>query len=260
MVDQPAQKVVIVATHGIDDPERATIPLVMGNAALAMESKVVRVLQASGVALAPKGLYEHLLAAGFEPAQKLLESFIELGGKVLVCIPCIESRKIAPEFLVPAAERVKAARVVSEILDADAVLSYGSELHTDTTSYPIRIIGNIGPIPNPDPTGRACWISAGGRVLRTSGGLKIHLPSPRIRCRGSIMCTSFSQFIPVRARRSREPGVDQLGKGIRFPSTSSVAPTFTTIPEKRDLLLPSNPKNRLLPTPTVIAPASRSSS
>jgi predicted peroxiredoxin len=118
------QKMVIVATHGMDHPELATIPLVVGNAALAMDTKVVLILQSAGVAIATKGIYEHIFAVGFDPAQKLLDSFVEFGGKILVCIPCLGPRQITPESLVPGAEPVKAARVVTELLEADAVVCY----------------------------------------------------------------------------------------------------------------------------------------
>jgi predicted peroxiredoxin len=121
--DEP-QKLVIVATHGMDNPELATVPLVVGNAALAMDTKVVLILQSAGVAIATKGIYEHISAVGFDPVQKLLGSFLEFGGKILVCIPCLEPRKITPENLVQGAEPAKAGRVVTELLGADAVVCY----------------------------------------------------------------------------------------------------------------------------------------
>jgi len=117
-------RLVIVATHGLDDPERATIPLVMGNAALAMDAKVTLVLQSMGVTIATRGTVEHISAVGFDPVAKLLASFFEFGGHVLVCIPCLESRKISVDELVPGALPVKAGRVVQEILDADSVVNY----------------------------------------------------------------------------------------------------------------------------------------
>jgi uncharacterized protein len=124
MPENEPSKLVIVANHGIDNPELATVPLVIGNAALAMDSKVVLVLQSSGVTIAARGIYEHISAVGFDPVQKLLDSFFEFGGKVLVCIPCLEPRKIPIDGLVKGAEPVKAARVVSEIQEADSVVCY----------------------------------------------------------------------------------------------------------------------------------------
>ncbi len=118
------EKLVIVATHGGENPEKATIPFVVGGAALAMETKVTVILQSQGVTLAAQGLYEHVHAPGFDPVKKLVDTFLELGGSILVCIPCLEARHIAPASLVPGAQMVKSGRLVQELLEAKAVVSY----------------------------------------------------------------------------------------------------------------------------------------
>ncbi len=124
MADSSSEKIVIFATHGSEDPEMATIPYVMGNAALAMDVPVTIVLQGAGVTLVQKGCYEHIFSAGFDPLTKLVDSFKEFGGKTFVCIPCIEARKITPDELVEGVELVKGARIVQEVLEAKAVLNY----------------------------------------------------------------------------------------------------------------------------------------
>lgn len=124
MEEKKSEKVVIFATRGGEDTERATLPWVIGNASLAMDAKVVMVLQATGVTLATKGLYDHIFAPGFDPLKKLVDSFLEFGGTILVCIPCIDQRKITADMLIQGATPVKAARVVQEMLDAKVVLSY----------------------------------------------------------------------------------------------------------------------------------------
>jgi len=118
------QKFVIMVTHGREDPERATIPFVMGAAALATEVDVVLGLQVEGVWLARKGEADQISAAGFPPLAKLLADFQELGGKILVCSPCMKSRGVAPEDLVDGSEVVAAARFVAEIASATNSLVY----------------------------------------------------------------------------------------------------------------------------------------
>jgi len=118
------EKIVIFATHGPEDPERASLPFVSANAALAMDVQASVVLQGTGVILATKGCYEHIFAAGLDPLEKLVKTFIEFGGKILVCMPCIEERKITPDMLVETAQPVKAGRVIQEVLEATAVLNY----------------------------------------------------------------------------------------------------------------------------------------
>ena len=121
---EKTDKVVILATHGPEDQERATFPFVMGNAALVMETEAVVVLQGAGVLLAQKGIYEHVFAGGLPPLQGLLETFLKNGGKLLVCTPCVKERKIEQPMLVEGAELVAGARVIQEVTTASGVLSY----------------------------------------------------------------------------------------------------------------------------------------
>ena len=117
-------KLVIIATHAEESPDKATIPFVMGSAALAMDADVSIILQVTGVYLALKGYADHVHAAGFPPLMELQETFFEAGGKLMVCSPCIQARKIKPEDLVPEAEVIAGASLVSEALSATNVVSY----------------------------------------------------------------------------------------------------------------------------------------
>lgn len=118
------EKLVVVATHSSEDAEMATIPFVLASSALAMESKATIALPGGGVELVTQGLYERVRARGFDPLMKLVDSFLALGGQILVCIPCIESREISPERLVPGVILAKGGRIVQELLESTAVVSY----------------------------------------------------------------------------------------------------------------------------------------
>lgn len=119
------EKLVIMATHGPEDPELATIPFVMACAALASDVEVVLGFQASGVCLVHRGEAEHVNAPEFPPLTKLMSDFVELGGTMLVCGPCIKSRELTAETdLVDGAEVVAAGRFVSEITSATNSLVY----------------------------------------------------------------------------------------------------------------------------------------
>jgi predicted peroxiredoxin len=124
MEESKPEKIVVFATHGPDDPERATLPFVCANAAVAMDVQATVVLQGAGVLLAKKGSYEHVFCPGFDPLKKLVDTFLEFGGKILVCIPCIQERQITNDMLIEKAEPAKAGRVVQEALEAKAVLNY----------------------------------------------------------------------------------------------------------------------------------------
>jgi uncharacterized protein involved in oxidation of intracellular sulfur len=124
VAEQRNEKVVIIATHGPEHPERATLPFVMGTAALVMEAEAIVILQSTGVLLAKKGCYEHIFAPGLAPLHELVEVFVEQGGKILVCTPCLHEREITDDMLVDAAELVAAGRAIQETLEASAVLNY----------------------------------------------------------------------------------------------------------------------------------------
>ncbi|MGZ5353175.1 MAG: DsrE family protein [Actinomycetota bacterium] len=122
MADQ--EKLVFMVTRGPDEPELATIPFVMGCAALASEVDAVLGFQGEGVRLAHEGIADKVEAPGFPPLAELLDTFRELGGKLLVCSPCMKSREIPAEALVEGAEIVAAARFVAELTSATNSLVY----------------------------------------------------------------------------------------------------------------------------------------
>jgi uncharacterized protein involved in oxidation of intracellular sulfur len=124
MSEKKSEKLMIFGTHGPEDPERACLPFVIGNAALVMEVEVTVMLQGTAVILAKKGCYEHVFAAGLPPLKELVDSFIEQGGTLLICTPCIQERQITPDMLVETAKPVKAGRAVIEILESDATMTY----------------------------------------------------------------------------------------------------------------------------------------
>jgi uncharacterized protein involved in oxidation of intracellular sulfur len=118
------EKLVFMVLHGPDHPEHATIPFVMGCAALASDVEVVLGFQADGVELVHAGEAASVHAAGFPPLAKLLADFRELGGTMLVCGPCINSRGITAADLIDGAEVVAAGRFVAEITSATNSLVY----------------------------------------------------------------------------------------------------------------------------------------
>ena len=118
------EKLVFMVLHGPSHPEHATIPFVMGCAALASDVHVVLGFQADGVELVRRGGADRVEAPAFPPLAKLMADFRELGGKMLVCGPCLKSRGIAAEDLIEGAEIVAAGRFIAEITSATNSLVY----------------------------------------------------------------------------------------------------------------------------------------
>ncbi len=124
-MSEKEEKVMFICTHAGDNPEKAAMPFVMGCAALAMDVKALIVLQGEGVYLAQKGYAEHMTKpGGFEPLTKLIADFLELGGELKVCVPCIKVRNIAESDLIEKAETTAAGQLITESLKADAVFNY----------------------------------------------------------------------------------------------------------------------------------------
>lgn len=120
-----ADKLVVMVTVGPDDPEKATIPFVMATAAQASDVEVLMGFQGSGAWLVMKGMAEKVEAHGFPPLADLMEAYVEAGGEMYVCGPCVKTRKIDAETeFVDGAKVVNAATFVEAVTAANATLVY----------------------------------------------------------------------------------------------------------------------------------------
>ena len=121
---ETSEKIVIITTTGGENPEKATIPFVMATAAQATDVVVSVILQSNSVVLAKKGEAEKVDAPEFMPAKQLIDAYIEMGGKLLLCSPCLKERNITRDDLIDGCEIIAAGTVISEVLSAKAVLTY----------------------------------------------------------------------------------------------------------------------------------------
>ncbi len=118
------EKIVYLLTHGPDDPERATLPFVLANATQAMDAEAVVVLQASAVLLGMANCLSHVHAAGLPPLKQLVDSYLEAGGRVLVCTPCVKERRIDEAELMPGMVLIASGALVQEMLSATSTVVY----------------------------------------------------------------------------------------------------------------------------------------
>ncbi len=125
MTEEKQEHIMYYATCGGEDPEKATMPFVMGVAALAMEIKATIVLQGNGVYLALDQYRKNMLpGGGFPKVDKLIKDFLELEGELLVCNPCIEERNIQESDLITGAQITAAGKLNLAAIEADAVFVY----------------------------------------------------------------------------------------------------------------------------------------
>lgn len=123
-MSQENRKLFIMATNGPENPELATIPFVMATAAQASDVDVVMGFQGNGSMLAVKCMSDHVAANGFPKLSDLIATYIEAGGKMYVCGPCVGSRQIKNEELIDGATIVGGAAFVDESLSANQSLIY----------------------------------------------------------------------------------------------------------------------------------------
>jgi uncharacterized protein involved in oxidation of intracellular sulfur len=98
-MNKSGKKLVIIATHAEENPGKATLPFVIGSSGLAMDVEVVIILQIAAVYLAVKGYADDIHAPEFAPLNELLDIFLDGGGGLMVCSPCIQARNIDSEKL-----------------------------------------------------------------------------------------------------------------------------------------------------------------
>jgi len=123
-MSEAGQKLFIMVTNGPENPELATIPFVMATAAQASDLEVVMGFQGNGSMLMIECMADHVFAQGFPKLKDLIDTYIEAGGKMYVCGPCVGSRQVKDDELIKGASIVGAATFVSESLSATQALIY----------------------------------------------------------------------------------------------------------------------------------------
>lgn len=92
------ERFLINATHATDDPDRATIALVMANAALTLGKDAVLLLVSEGARLAVPGVVDAIHEPGFAALRDLFDQFLEAGGQVWACSPCVAKRGLESDL------------------------------------------------------------------------------------------------------------------------------------------------------------------
>ncbi|MGD9676690.1 MAG: DsrE family protein [Candidatus Bipolaricaulia bacterium] len=118
--DYSKKSFLIVGTHGAENLEKATMVFACAGASAALGIKTKVFLTMDGVKLAQKGYAENLKpVTGMAPVSEMRDAFIQSGGKVQVCIPCLEARGIDKKEFIDGVEFVNLMDFSAEALDAD---------------------------------------------------------------------------------------------------------------------------------------------
>ena len=116
--------ILVNATHGNEDPERATLAFLVGNVAASADQDTVVLLTIEGVWLATKAYADNIHKEGFQPLKEIITSFVVNGGQVWACGACANPRGITEADLIEGARIVTAASAVERLAAGSASLSF----------------------------------------------------------------------------------------------------------------------------------------
>lgn len=106
---------VIHASRGPEDPERATLPFVLGNNAAVAGQEAVILLTIEAVHLATKGGADGVHKEGLPPLAEIMAEYVANGGAIWACQSCTKPRGIGEEQLIEGA-RIGTSMEVVELL------------------------------------------------------------------------------------------------------------------------------------------------
>lgn len=117
-------KIIVSITTARNDPDKATLGLVVANAGLVSGQETIVFLSSEGAYLSSKGYADDIHEQGFKPLRELLDTFTSHGGAVWVCAPCFAKRQLAEDNLIANATLVGGAKVVEALSQGAACISY----------------------------------------------------------------------------------------------------------------------------------------
>jgi predicted peroxiredoxin len=111
------------ATHGREDPERATLPFIAANVAASADQEAIVLLTIEGVWLATKGYADEVHHEGMPPLREVLDSLLASGGQVWACGACTKPRGITDDDMIDGARIISAADFVAEMVGGTPLFS-----------------------------------------------------------------------------------------------------------------------------------------
>jgi len=117
-------KFCVSLTFAKDNSDKATVAFVIANAAVASDKETLVFLSIEGVRLSQKGYADDIHEEGFAALKDLMANFVNAGGKIYVCSPCFNKRKLDQNNLVAGATIVGGAKLVEFLSDGSPCVSY----------------------------------------------------------------------------------------------------------------------------------------
>jgi predicted peroxiredoxin len=114
---ETARELVVLITHGMDD-ERSSIAFTIANVQVSI------FLTSSAVDLVRKQAIEGLVVRPLEPLAALVKDFLDRGGRLWACTPCVKARGYQQTDLIEGVEITGASQMHELIKAGAATLSF----------------------------------------------------------------------------------------------------------------------------------------
>jgi uncharacterized protein involved in oxidation of intracellular sulfur len=122
--DYSDKSFIVIGTHGDEDIEKATMAFACAGASAALGIKTKIFLTGNGVKLAQKGFADKLPSVeGMASIKELMTAFVEGGGALQVCIPCLESRGFKKGSFIEGTQFINLMDFAVQTLDSDRVFT-----------------------------------------------------------------------------------------------------------------------------------------
>jgi len=122
--DLSQKKILYVQTSGVDTPERAYAPFILGTTATAMGIDATVYFLIKGVTLVKKGEAEKIKLGDFPSLKEVMDQAVKAGVRLEVCEQSCMLLGLSRGDFVEASKIVGAATLNDRLLDADAVLCF----------------------------------------------------------------------------------------------------------------------------------------
>lgn len=117
------RELVVLMTHGADD-ELSSVAFTVANGGMTAGLKVSIFLTSAAVDLVRKGAVEMTQVAPMEPLAGLIRDFLDRGGELWACTPCVKARGYSEDDLVDGVVVTGASLMHERIKAGAATLSF----------------------------------------------------------------------------------------------------------------------------------------
>jgi uncharacterized protein len=118
-------KFCVAITNCHKNPDTVTVGFVVAGAALGSEKETTVFLSTDAVWAAVKGEAEKIsIGEPFKPLKELITTFVQNGGKILACTPCLKTRGITEDMLIEGVTPAGGAVLVELLSEGTPCITY----------------------------------------------------------------------------------------------------------------------------------------